>query len=380
MFTSQFKPLRGYRTASGKWPHARRTRRHFVRALSIAAATVAAVLMLRTLLNPPKAFLPHGLTDPADRSVAISQFRLMVVQLAIATGAAVALLYTARTYQLSHRGQVTERFTKALERLGSPEKYVRIGGIRSMEHVARDSMDHRDDVVEVLVAFVTHQLGTAANGHSKLAEDVQFAVRALAHLPASDSVRQIRLSGLDLSGVKLDHSSLDNALFEGTILEEAKLNYSQLKGALLADAKLRNAHLNYAILIGANISNADVEGVQLIGANLTNASLREADLRGANLTDADLSGADLSGADLTGAILTDARFGRESFTRGRIAADLTDVKGLGIQQLSAATLFSFVKLPNGWLWDPADRLIREPGRDGVAEPAGVSIRPQSATP
>jgi len=54
------------------------------------------------------------------------------------------LLYTARNYRLSRRGQVTDRFTTALERLGSSELYVRIGGVHALEHVMRDSADHHD--------------------------------------------------------------------------------------------------------------------------------------------------------------------------------------------------------------------------------------------
>jgi hypothetical protein len=37
------------------------------------------------------------------------------------------LIYTVRSYRLSHRGQMTDRFTKALERLGSERLYVHIG-------------------------------------------------------------------------------------------------------------------------------------------------------------------------------------------------------------------------------------------------------------
>ena len=66
----------------------------------------------------------------------------------------IGLLYTGRNYRLSRRGQVTDRFTVALERLGSSELYVRIGGVHALEHVMRDSTDHHDDVLEVLTAFL----------------------------------------------------------------------------------------------------------------------------------------------------------------------------------------------------------------------------------
>lgn len=66
--------------------------------------------------------------DGAARSAALGQFRLALVQVAAAVGAGIALLFTAFNYRLTRRGQVTDRFTKALERLGSDQMYVRIGG------------------------------------------------------------------------------------------------------------------------------------------------------------------------------------------------------------------------------------------------------------
>ncbi|GAB3494795.1 hypothetical protein GCM10027521_43480 [Amycolatopsis cihanbeyliensis] len=49
---------------------------------------------------------------------------------------------------------MTDRFTKAVEQLGSAELYVRIGGIHAPEHVLRDSPEHHNDIVEVLVSFI----------------------------------------------------------------------------------------------------------------------------------------------------------------------------------------------------------------------------------
>src|SRR6266498_3926571 len=78
----------------------------------------------------------------AEQVTATGQFRIALIQFAGAAGAVVALAYTARTYRLAHRGQLTERFSKALERLGSDEPYVRLGGVHALAHVLRDSADH----------------------------------------------------------------------------------------------------------------------------------------------------------------------------------------------------------------------------------------------
>jgi hypothetical protein len=111
--------------------------------LALAAVTVYGVALWRA---PGWA---HA-TTAQDRYNA----RVLVISVGGAIVVGTGLLYTARNYRLSRRGQVTDRFTSALERLGSGELYVRLGGVHALEHVMRDSADHHDDVIEVLTAFI----------------------------------------------------------------------------------------------------------------------------------------------------------------------------------------------------------------------------------
>jgi hypothetical protein len=61
---------------------------------------------------------------------------------------------TNRTTALAVQGQVTDRYTKAIEQLGSKELDVRVGGIYALERIARDSARDHPTVMEVLSAFV----------------------------------------------------------------------------------------------------------------------------------------------------------------------------------------------------------------------------------
>ena len=58
--------------------------------------------------------------------------RILVISVGGAVVVMIGLLYTARSYRLSHRGQITDRFTKALEQLNADQLYVRVGGIRAL--------------------------------------------------------------------------------------------------------------------------------------------------------------------------------------------------------------------------------------------------------
>ena len=66
-----------------------------------------------------------------------------------------AVIYTARNFSLARQGQVTDRYTKAIEQLGSDKGLdAQIGGIYALERIARDShVDHPNNI-EVLAAFI----------------------------------------------------------------------------------------------------------------------------------------------------------------------------------------------------------------------------------
>ncbi|WP_433136415.1 pentapeptide repeat-containing protein [Actinomadura nitritigenes] len=236
--------------------------------------------------------------DAKDRHNA----RLLVVSAGGAVVVAVSLLYTARSYRLSHRGQVTDRFTKALERLSSSDIDARLGGIHALAHVAADSRPHHDDVVEVLEAFIRRRapkarpferrptLGRRPQLPERPDSDVQAALTALGRRPRRPERRQVDLSGLHLHAVRLVGADLSTMNLTGTNLEHADLRGADLEHADLSRAALRYARLHYARLRAVNLEAAD----------LPDADLWCADLRGANLSRTYLEDAELRGADLRG--------------------------------------------------------------------------------
>lgn len=323
---------------------------------------------------------------PQDRYNA----RLLVVSIGGAVVVGVGLLYTGRNYRLSHRGQVTDRFAKALERLDSDQPYIRIGGVYAMAHVMRDSPNHHDDVVEVLHAFIRHHaprnittsdrpsLAHSDNTMETLstpappvpAPDIQTAITALAHRPPRPERRKINLANLHLAAADLQDAQLNSSNLQRANLTGANLKHADLSNADLAHAILRRTRnlcatdLEGAHLTGANLEGADLTGANLARTDLTGANLKYADLSNANLAGADLScanlwcatlhsailfganlaGANLVGADLTavmslrGAIFADANLQHTTLTSTHIlGADLRDARNLTRAQLAAAT-------------------------------------------
>jgi hypothetical protein len=261
--------------------------------------------------------------------------------------AAGALLFTGvnyglarRTYELTEQGQVTDRYTKAIEQLGSKELDIRIGGIYALERVARDSATDHPTVIEVLAAFIREHsreqwplpaTGAPETGPPDRATrpDVQAALTVIGRRDNQRDKQPIDLTGADLTGADLSGADLSGAILRGARLRGARLSVGRdfaggilavrllskdLPGANLSGADLSDADLSGADaadadavrfygadLSGANLSRANLSFIGLAGARLSNAYVADANLRGANLFFADLPGASFDGTDLTGA-------------------------------------------------------------------------------
>ncbi|CAL9648110.1 pentapeptide repeat-containing protein [Streptomyces sp. enrichment culture] len=290
----------------------------------------------------------------------VTGLRTAVVAFTAALGAGIALLYTARTYRLTRRGQITDRFTKALERLGSDEVYVRIGGILALEQIVQDAPEQAaTDAARVLGHFIRERTPKAApppspdnpdNGPpseplpDEPAADIQAALTALTRTESRTHVdprEPLDLHGLHLTGAQLAEADLTQANLRGATLtqanlEGATLTEASLIGATLTEANLYEATLTKANLDGATLTEADLRAATLTKANLHAATLTKADLRAATLTEADLRAATLTEASLTGATLTKADLYGATLTKANLVlATLTDADLRGATLIEA---------------------------------------------
>jgi uncharacterized protein YjbI with pentapeptide repeats len=321
--------------------------------------------------------------DGTGSAALVTGLRTAIVACVAALGASIALLYTARTYRLTRRGQVTDRFTKALERLGSDRLYVRIGGVLALEQIVHDAPEQAADAARVLIHFLRDSAPrvisapAAATGESSGVEptpidplpdepaaDIQITLTALTRRESRSHVdprEPLDLHGLHLAGASLKEAELTNADLREVTLTGADLSGATLTGANLRDTTLTGVYLSGAILAGAKLSGAELTGADLSGATLTDADLSLATLtntrlRRATLTNAYLRRATFNRADLSGAVLNDANLGRAILTganlRGAIlaganlgGATLTDVRELTKEQIGVAIVDSETILP-----------------------------------
>jgi uncharacterized protein YjbI with pentapeptide repeats len=302
--------------------------------------------------------------------------------------------------QLTEQGQITERFTRAIDQLGetdddgNPRLEIRLGGIYALERIDKESPEraYHPTVMEVLTAYVRENAPwptkasnksperrfikppegdpVSTSGPDEAAEqdegskqgveptsapprtDIQAILRVLNRreedrVPENHRVQSLDLRGTNLQEAWLWDANLSGAILEDTVLQEAVLTHANLLRADLLRADLRGADLAHANLQGAALWDANLQRAQLSGAQLQEAELLGADLYRATLLKADLSGAKLSvsiahpylqRANLQGAYLREANLQGANLSDADLsAADLSEAN-LSEANLSRAVL------------------------------------------
>ncbi|WP_131902642.1 pentapeptide repeat-containing protein [Actinomadura rubrisoli] len=247
---------------------------------------------------------------------------VLLIGAVLAGGSLLATAATLRTGQdelrTAKEGQVTDRYTKAVEQLGSGKREVRTAAVYALERIAVDSPRDRLTVRDVLAAFVREHDPAPRVRAAALPEepdtDVAAALTVLSRRPTDPPTT----SSLDLHEIRIPRNFFPNgaklggANLSGADLRGANLSIADLRGTNLSGADLREADLNRANLQETNLSRvklngAGLRGVDLSRKDLSNVNLHRADLTGVDLSAANLTGADLTGADLSGANLFGAR-------------------------------------------------------------------------
>jgi len=201
-----------------------------------------------------------------------------------------------RTFNLARRGQVSERFARAVDQLGAmnankqPAIDVRAGALFSLMRIGIDSAEHRQPALLVAMTYVTNNYVTRTSRpphgcqatFDRKRPDIGIALDVL-HLIAAKLKRE-ELGGL--RGANLNGLAVDGLI----------LNRFDLRNIKFRDASLTRAHFHKAKLPYADLRRACLRGADFSKASLQYADFRGASLEGANFKDARLKGARLKGA------------------------------------------------------------------------------------
>lgn len=224
-------------------------------------------------------------------------------QAAAASAQARATEEQATANKNTEKGQRQERLKNAIEHLGHDSDSVRLGGAYELFHVAQDTKELRQTVLDILCAHIrqTTREDKYRQSHAwKPSEEVQ-SLLTLLFVDAHDVFQGLH--------IKLQRSWLNGSDLRGARLEKGDMTGAHLKRANLGEADIRGAHLNKTQLQGADLYRVCLQEAGLRNAHLYNSNLEAAKLQCTMLSGARLVGSDLSYAHLHGAVLFDMEAG-----------------------------------------------------------------------
>jgi uncharacterized protein YjbI with pentapeptide repeats len=361
-----------------------RSRNTLYQGIAIVFGLAGLAILGFVLLGPLASWLAGsslGNLSPSQRIQALDDARGRLLQLSAGIVAVGALFYNARnhaisrrTYELAERGQVTDRYAKAVEQLASEAAEVKLGAIYALERIAHDSPEDHQTIINVLCAFVRNysppstEAGVDQDDSVRTAVEIQAAMQVIGrrdtnHDQVPLDLRKAKLRGLelfdaDLSGCYMPGADLSHCSFHRVGLQDSRLmwidfNNSHLvdvdmSGCLLTRSSFQEAYMERVSLAGANLSDysnlseSTMKCVRLEGAILEDATFNRTSMEEMNLADVDLSVTDLSGADLWG------------------------VEGLSARSFRSVLVDESTQLPEDLIWDQKTRTVIDQSEEGQA--------------
>ncbi len=203
--------------------------------------------------------------------------------------------------ELGRISQNAENFSRAIEQLGNENESIKLGGIYSLESIAKGAPEYHNQILEILTALIRSEReisDPAVSPPKKEDEDpIPIYIQAIISIIGRRDIRKNEPI-LDLSKTNLYKADFKRGNFQLVNLE----------GSYLKEADFRAANLNDAIIIYANLENSNFDMATLKKAEFGKSILKSVRLTRADLTDAFLGGTDLSNANLVRSILNEAGF------------------------------------------------------------------------
>ena len=203
---------------------------------------------------------------------------------------------TNKNLEITEKGHFTERFTKAVDQLGSSQKAVQIGGIYALEKLAQERIEYHNTIFEILCAFVQEYF-SVKNTETDSSE-YNTVVLAIIKVIGRRTRPEDEYDGLiDLSNTVLKDVNFSQQ--HQIDLSTSNFNNSQLKGVTFSKVNFARSHLLNTQLDNVNFYISNLEGATLTQTKLDHTVIENSILERAAFYHATVSNSRFSDVKMT---------------------------------------------------------------------------------
>lgn len=350
-FVKVSRARRRFKHRGNKWPK-------FVRyAIRAFLALVLLILVLQFWVSPE---------TPEERT----SFLQVSAQVIAGTVFALGLFFTWETLQVNREGQITERFTRAIDQLGHEKIQIRLGAIFALERIARDSARDAGTIGQILLSYlhesssrgevytdyipedeVPEDHDTYIPGGIRASADVQAIVTVLGSnemwqegRPHRYEIKGIDLQRVDMTGLDFhrcdfSHSDLRYSEAVATHFEESDMESTELEHNVFYGSYFQHARFQRCNLWDVSFQHGNLQNSRFIMCQLNRVDFRNSDLTSAKFTLGAFSKVRFADAELSRSDFQGCQFSKSDFSRATLkgavfrGADLSTCTGLTREQL-----------------------------------------------
>src|SRR5215217_9192439 len=188
---------------------------------------------------------------PAEEIQAlVNEYRRTWAQILGGAALLSGLYFTWRTLQANREGQLTERFTRAIDQLGKVEDgqklfEIRVGGIYALERIARESEEDYWPTMEILTAYVRQNAPLPPEAGQERTQDATDEQRAMEGPRGKSETTEPSAPDPDIQAIMTIFRRRKRYYMheepEPLDLSQTNLTVANLHGAYLSEANLTDA-------------------------------------------------------------------------------------------------------------------------------------------
>ena len=290
--------------------------------ITIAALVVLAIIVDRAIMFAWDWFRA-GRPDPGGLDITLSVIGAGSLGALVTWGFTLWRTHlTQRQIDLTSQNSRYDRYQRGIEMLGSPELFVRVGGIYALRTLMKEDPEELHiPAVELLCAFLRNpvDVDTVTRG-SRVRQDIQTALDVIVGRKEKEvtlekargfrlDLRSANLQYADLPGVDFSEANLEGTILSGTNMDGANLSKAVLHEADLSFANCRKSNFRNASLVRANlhrvsVDDSDFSGTRIDWVDCTEGSCYKTTFANARIQNCKFNGALLHKAELTRTFLS----------------------------------------------------------------------------